>query len=386
MNSAATTADAAAAERAAYIHIPFCRRRCPYCDFAVVDMAEQDPPVDRYVQAIVAEIELEAPWDALHAVNFGGGTPSVLRADQVRQILGALAARFGLVPGAEISIEANPEDWDTAYAATLRAVGVNRVSLGVQSFDDTVLRALGRRHTSEEGRRAVDNARAADMKTVNLDLIFGMPGETVDSWRRTVDTALALDTEHLSVYALTVELGTELSRAVRAGAPAPDADDQADKYELVLEAAVAAGLSHYEVSNWALPGHECRYNQATWAQGEYIAFGLGAHGHRDRKRRRNVRRLDGYLEMVEQGLRPEAGSEELTPWDRDKERVFLGLRRRGGVVAGDAGMAFLDSDTGKRFLDAGVVALDTRRLVVLRPLLTDAVTREVLALDEPPLA
>jgi len=144
-------------------------------------------------------------------------------------------------------------------------------------------------------------------------------------------------------------------------------------------------LSHYEVSNWAAPGHECRYNLTTWAQGEYVAFGLGAHAHRDRKRRHNVRRLDAYLEMVEQGLRPQAGSEALGPWEREKERVFLGLRRRSGVVAGDAGMALLASDAGKRFLNAGVVELDDRRLVVLRPLLTDAVARELLALDDPPL-
>ena len=161
MNSPAGIADAAADHRAAYVHIPFCHRRCPYCDFAVVEMAEQASSVDRYVRAVVAEIEMEAPWDVLHAVNFGGGTPSVLRADQVKQILDALVERFGLVPGAEISIEANPEDWGAEYAESLRAIGVNRVSLGVQSFDDQVLQGLGRVHTSQESRRAIDHARSA---------------------------------------------------------------------------------------------------------------------------------------------------------------------------------------------------------------------------------
>ncbi|MEA2003252.1 MAG: radical SAM family heme chaperone HemW [Actinomycetota bacterium] len=382
MSDAVGTADSAALYRAAYVHIPFCHRRCLYCDFAVVDMAEEAAPIDRYLKAIVAEIEMEEPWGALHAVNFGGGTPSVLDAGQVGLVIDALSARFGLVEGAEVSIEANPEDWTEEFATSLASLGVNRVSLGVQSFDDAVLRSLGRRHTSDEGQRAVENARVAGVDTVNLDLIFGTAGETFRSWRQTVERGLALEPEHLSGYALTVERGTALSRAVRAGAPEPDSDDQADKYELLVELADAAGLGHYEISNWAKPGHECRYNMTTWAQGEYLAFGLGAHGHREQMRRRNVRRLDVYLKMLDEARRPEAGSEKLTAWERDKERVFLGLRRRSGVIAGDVGMVFLDGDGGKRFLDAGVVELEGKRLVVRKPLLTDAVLREVLALEQ----
>jgi oxygen-independent coproporphyrinogen-3 oxidase len=383
MSEAAETADSAALQRAAYVHIPFCHRRCPYCDFAVVDMAEEAAPVDRYLEAIIAEIEMEAPWSSLHAVNFGGGTPSILSADQVELVLDAIRHRFGLVDGAEVSVEANPEDWTISYASALHSVGVNRVSLGVQSFDDAVLRSLGRQHTPEEGQRAVENARRAGIGTVNLDLIFGTAGETLESWRHTVERALGLEPEHLSAYALTVERGTALSRAVRDGAPEPDVDDQADKYDLLVELADGVGLGHYEISNWAIPGHECRYNMATWAQGEYLAFGLGAHGHRAQVRRRNVRRLDVYLKMVEQGRRPEAGSERLNAWERDKERLFLGLRRRSGVIAGDVGMSFLDTESGKRLLDAGVIELVDAHLVVRRPLLTDAVAREVLALKEP---
>ncbi len=383
MSDAAELADSAALHRAAYVHIPFCHRRCPYCDFAVVDMAQEAAPVERYIEAIIAEIEMEDPWGALHAVNLGGGTPSVLSADQVGLLLDAVSDRFGLVEGAEVSIEANPEDWTDGYAAALRSAGVNRVSLGVQSFDDAVLQSLGRQHTPSEGQRAVENARKGGIDTVNLDLICGTAGEAIESWRHTVETALALDPEHLSAYALTVERGTALSRAVRDGAPEPDADDQADKYELLVELVDAIGLTRYEVSNWAKPGHECRDNMTTWAQGEYLAFGLGAHGHRAQVRRRNVRRLDVYLEMVEQGRRPEAGTERLVAWERDKERVFLGLRRRSGVFAGDVGMAFLDTDSGKRFLDAAVIELVDERLVVRRPLLTDAVARELLALEQP---
>ena len=374
--------DAAAMERGGYVHIPFCHRRCPYCDFAVVDLEREDGPIDRYVAAVIAEIHMEAPWDELHAVNLGGGTPTVLRATQIGEILNALRDRFGFVPNAEVSIEANPEDMTPGYAEALRGVGVTRVSLGVQSFDDDVLRSLGRNHTAAQACEAVANARAAGMDTVSLDLILGTPAETLESWQRTVTVALDLRTEHLSAYALTVESGTELSRRVRDGAVAPDDDDQADKYEMLVEMA-APQMNHYEVSNWAVPGHECRYNQTTWAQGEYLAFGLGAHGHRNRTRRRNVRRLDAYLDRVESGNRPEIGTERLDDWERDKERVFLGLRRRSGVVAGRAGATFISSAAGHRFVEAGVVAQVGNRLIINRPLLTDAAAREILALESP---
>lgn len=374
--------DIAALERAAYVHIPFCHRRCPYCDFAVVDLERDEGPIDRYVAAVIAEIRMETPWDDLHAVNLGGGTPSVLDAVQIGSILKVLRDRFGFAPNAEISIEANPEDMTRRYADALRDAGVNRVSLGVQSFDDAVLRSLGRNHTASQATEAVNNAKMAGMDTVSLDIILGTPGETLQSWRETVDTALGLETEHLSAYALTVELGTELSRQVRGGAAAPDDDDLADKYEVLVEMA-APRIGHYEVSNWAVPGHVCRYNQTTWAQGEYLAFGLGAHGHRDRTRRRNTRRLDVYLDQVESGVRPQIGVERLDDWERDKERVFLGLRRRSGVVAGLAGDAFLAGGTGHRFVDAGVVKMVGQRLIVNKPLLTDAVAREVLAMESP---
>ena len=382
MTDPAQLADAAAGERAAYLHIPFCHRQCPYCDFAVVDLAERPMSVDRYVDALVAEIAMEPSWEPLDAVNLGGGTPSLLDAGQIHRILNILDERFGLTPGAEISIEANPEDWTADHAAAVREAGVNRVSLGVQSFDQKVLSALGRVHDPETGFAAVENSRAAGFDNVNLDLIFGTPGESVDSWRRTVAAAVDLQTDHLSAYALTVELGTTLSRQIRDGAPAPLEDDLADKYESLV-ADLPSRFGHYEVSNWATDGKECRYNLTTWAQGEYVAFGLGAHGHRRGVRRRNVRRLDVYLEAIEAGRRPEAGSEHLTAWDREKERVFLGLRRRSGVRAGAAGGALLDSDGGQRLVAAAVVHVENGRLVVVRPLLTDAVAREVLDLDEP---
>ncbi len=381
MNDSATLDDAAS-ERAAYVHIPFCHRRCPYCDFAVVDLAEEQASFDRYVAAIEAEVSMEPEWLPLHAVNFGGGTPSILSPEQLGRILRSLDDRFGLLPGAEISIEANPEDWTEQHAAALRQIGINRVSLGVQSFDPQVLAKLGRVHDPAAAVASVRNAQRAGFNVVNLDLIFGTPGESVQSWHETVVAALDLATNHLSAYALTVELGTALSRAVRDGAPAPNEDDLADKYEHLV-AAVGDRLAHYEVSNWADPGRECRYNLTTWAQGEYLGFGLGAHSHRDGVRTRNVRRLDGYLQRVERDVPPQAGREAPGQWDRERERVYLGLRRRAGVVAGAAGAALLGSATGQRLVSAGVVEVVEDRLVVARPLLTDAVAREVLALSPP---
>jgi oxygen-independent coproporphyrinogen-3 oxidase len=373
--------EGAAGERAAYVHIPFCHRRCPYCDFAVVDLSVDPRPIDRYVAAVLAEIDLAEDWEPLHAVNLGGGTPSILEPQQIGEIVAALEQRFGLAAGAEVSIEANPEDLTAECAEGLRSVGINRVSLGVQSFDAGVLGALGRAHTPLQAVAAVGNAKAAGMRTVNIDLIFGTDGESLDSWSETLRTAIELAPEHLSAYALTVELGTALSRAVAAGSGSPDPDDQADKYEMIVEA--VDELGHYEVSNWAQSGHECRYNLTTWAQGDYDAFGLGAHSHRNGVRSRNYRRIDKYLTRVESGLRPVQGRERLSGWEREKERLFLGLRLRGGVVAGEAGDALLSSSAGGRFLAAGVIKRDRDRLHVLRPLLTDAVAREVLALTNP---
>jgi oxygen-independent coproporphyrinogen-3 oxidase len=377
-------ADAATGWRSAYLHIPFCARRCPYCDFAVVaaDEGGNGTTSDRYVAALHDEIAMEEPWEELDAINFGGGTPSRLPVSQIDGLLSALRSHFGIAPHAEVSIEVNPEDWSEPYASAARAAGVTRVSLGVQSFDQDVLDSLGRQHTPDQARVAVGLATDLDFST-NLDLIYGTPSESAMSWAATIETALSFEPDHLSAYALTVEPGTELFRAIRSGAPRPDPDDQADKWTTLANEAEAAGLVRYEVSNYARPGEVCRYNLSTWAAGEYVAFGLGAHGHRDGVRRRNVRGLDRYLEAVERGERPEAGREELDAFERDRERVMLGLRRTAGVVAGVSGTALLGSEEGTRLLEARVLESRGDRLVVRQPLLTDVVVRSVLSVEEP---
>ncbi len=366
---------------AAYVHVPFCGRVCPYCDFAVV--AGRDGLMDRYVDALIFEIGMEQSIPALDAVFLGGGTPSRLPAESLARILQALADRFGVADNVEVSLEANPEDWTEGLAAGLVRAGFNRVSFGAQSFDPGVLRYLGRQHSSADIDNGVAVSRRAGFASVSLDLMFGAPLETPASWSATVDAALKLEPDHVSTYALTVERGTALSRLVSAGAAAPDPDDQADKYELAQKRLVAAGFDHYEVSNYARAGHECRYNLNTWAQGDYLAFGLGAHGHVGGVRRRNVRNLDTYLDRVAGGERPELGREVIHGWDKELERAFLGVRMRQGVEVGRVAVAFLSDAEGKQLVDGGVVAIRGDRLQVIDPLLTDAVARVVLGLAEP---
>lgn len=369
----------AAGWRSAYVHIPFCARRCPYCDFAVVAADEAGGgETDRYVDALVAEIGLERAPFPVDAVNFGGGTPSRLAPAAFARILEAIGDRLGIEDGAEISLEANPEDWNTQRARDLGSLGFNRVSFGAQSFDPVVLRSLARVHTPEQVEAAVDAARSAGFTTVSLDLIYGTPSESDVSWRNTVDRTIGLAIDHLSAYALTVEGGTELSRAVLAGAPAPDPDQQADRFDY-LSAVAGAGMVRYEVSNWARPGHACRYNLSTWMMGEYAAFGTGAHDHRAGTRSRNVRRLDAYLKRVEAGERPRSGSETLDAFESERDRFMVGLRLAAGVEAGSVGEAFMASDDGRRLADAGVVDRRHRRVVVVAPLFTDRVARSVLS-------
>jgi len=373
-------AESAGAWKSAYVHIPFCDRVCPYCDFAVVE--GRDDTIGRYLGALLSEIDHQPPCPGLDAVFFGGGTPSKFAPASIVAIIERLRRRFGLEPGVEISLEANPEDITPEWAASLVEGGVDRVSLGVQSLDREVLQRLGRRHSPEQALASVSTLRRAGMRSVSVDLIFGTPGESIESWSGTVAGTLESGIDHLSTYALTVEPPTALGRAVRAGAAAPDPDDQADKWELAAEMAHEAGLIRYEVSNHARPGHACRYNLSVWGMGEYLAFGLGAHGFRDGVRTRNVRRLDTYLERVESGIGAVQGSDIVEGWAAELERLMLGTRRAAGVRLGPGGERLVGSPGGQRLIEAGVVVIHGDRLVVARPLLTDAVVRTILSLEE----
>lgn len=374
-------ADRAGGWRSAYLHIPFCEEVCPYCDFAVV--AGRDSIGSRYGEALVAEIRSAPAWGPLDAINFGGGTPSRMPAGLLERILQELSSRFGLRRGAEVSLEANPEDWTPRKAESLVAAGFNRVSLGAQSFDAEVLSYLGRRHTPAQIVRAVMAARRAGFSSVNLDLIMGSPPEGPSSWTETLRRALETNPDHLSTYSLTVEPGTVLWKTVRAGGCSPDPDRQAECWEEADRECARAGLVRYEVSNAARPGHPCRYNLSVWGQGQYLGFGNGAHSFRDGRRWGNLRGLDRYLDAVEAGRSPNRRFELIEGWVAETERVLLGIRRRAGVRTGRAGEALRRSPRGRELYRAGVIGLRGDRLVVDRPLLTDEVSRAILALPPP---
>jgi putative oxygen-independent coproporphyrinogen III oxidase len=374
-------ADAFADAAAAYVHIPFCSAVCPYCDFAVV--AGQDHLAARYVDAVCTEIERGESWRPLNAVYFGGGTPSHIDPDLLARIVATLEDKHGLASDAEMTLEANPEDFTAGSGGDLRAAGFNRISFGAQSFDGTVLASLGRRHQAEDIEAAVAAARSAGFDNVSIDLIYGTPGESDASWGETLGRGIALQPDHVSCYALTVEPGTPLGRSVQAGALAPDPDVQADRYLLAERMLIAAGFVRYEVSNWARPARECRYNLVVWAQGEYEAYGNGAHGFRRGRRFRNHRRLDAYIERIEAGTSPRAGEDRIEGWDGELDRLFVGLRRAVGVSTGVATDTLLSSEEGRALVEAKVISQRSGRLFVDRPLLTDAVHRSVLALDHP---
>jgi oxygen-independent coproporphyrinogen-3 oxidase len=343
-----------------YVHVPFCLTRCGYCDFNAY--AGLDHLRSRYVTALVREADLAAPaWDDEDVVSIflGGGTPTTLEVADLEAVLRHLRDRFPVAPDAEITIEANPDTVDLDRLATIRAAGFDRLSMGAQSFDRTVLAALERVHEPESVRRAFAAARSAGYENVSLDLIYGANGETVDSWERTLEEAVALAPEHVSAYALTIEPATPLGRKVAAGVvPAPDPDLQADMFNAACEVLRDAGYRHYEVSNWAKPGYECRHNLGYWERRPYLGLGAGAHSYRDARRWWNVRPPEEYLSLVEAGTLPVGGEERLDPSDAYLEEVFLRLRILEGIPA-----SWVEPKRAQPFLENGLLELDADALV-----------------------
>lgn len=356
-----------------YVHIPFCASRCDYCDFAT--WTDRGSLVIGYVDACIADLRRHVGDGAVPpatSVFFGGGTPSLLPSGRLIAIL----EEIPLADDAEVTLECNPDSVDAEKLAVYRAGGVTRLSFGAQSMRPHVLAALGRTHDPANVTRAVALARDFGFATFNLDLIYGTPGETVDDWRSTVEETLALEPQHVSAYALTVEPATALGRAVAAGGPAPDDDDQAEKYEIADDLLGAAGLEWYEVSNWARRGHECRHNLLHWASGDYLPIGCAAHGHRAGRRWWNVRTPERYIAAVTAGGDPTGGAEDLDGPARAEERLTLALRTRDGTVV-PAPM----HDEAERLADAGLLVRVADRFVLTRRgrLLATDVTASLLA-------
>jgi len=327
-----------AASHHLYVHVPFCRLVCAYCDFVTVRGRARDIP--RYVAALHRELAMRPAEGTLTTVYFGGGTPSLLPADAVAGLVRAAADRWRGSPQ-EVTLEANPSGREAPDWRGLRAAGITRISLGAQSLRDGDLRALARGHTASEVRQAFEAARAAGFDNLSLDLIYAIPGQTLAGWRQGLRAAIALAPEHLSLYALQLALAPdEWAAPPRPGAlawrrrRAAEQDDglAADQYALAEDLLQAAGYRHYELSSWSRRGRESQHNSAYWARRPYTGLGAGAHSYDGRRRRAwNERDLDRYLEAVERGRSPEAGSELLDEPTAAFEAIALGLRRVGGL-------------------------------------------------------
>lgn len=368
----------ASASHHLYVHVPFCRLVCAYCDFVTVGGRAADIP--RYVDALLAELEMRPAGGDLQTIYFGGGTPSLLPAADFARLIASAARRWGSAP-AEITIEANPSGRETPDWAGLRAAGVNRISLGVQSLRDADLGSLARGHTAAEALAAYRAARAAGFDNISVDLIYGIPGQSLAGWLAGLRAAVALAPEHLSLYGLQLALAPdEWAAPPRRGAirwrrlMAARQDDElaAAQYELAEEMLEGAGYRHYELSSWARPGWESRHNEAYWARRPYTGIGAGAHSYDGETRSWNDRDLDRYLATIERGVVATSGSETLDEPTQAFEAIALGLRRVDGLARAVFQAEFGD-DPLHRYREAvadaarvGLIEVDAERMRLTR--------------------
>jgi oxygen-independent coproporphyrinogen-3 oxidase len=328
-----------------YVHVPFCVRKCRYCDFESQPLGDENGQVDRYLEALSRELALrrsqfESP-PAVETVYIGGGTPTVLSAAQLGVLLGRVHDAFPWSESAEVTIEANPGTLDQERAAALRQAGGNRLSLGVQSFTDRMLAMLGRMHSAKEAETASCTARGAGFDNLSLDLIFGVPGQTGDDWIATLQQAVALGPEHISAYQLTLEPGTPLEEMVSRGELVVPPEDVAfDMFYATRRELAAAGYEDYEISNFARQGFRCRHNEMYWRNGEYLGFGPAAHSYRDGVRWRNTGDVEAYAGLLGASVLPVSRAERLSTRARMGESLMLGLRRRAGVAEEEFAQAF----------------------------------------------
>lgn len=372
-----------------YVHVPFCASRCGYCDFNTYTASElgggasRDSYADtaigevRFARRVLGEVELP-----VRTVFFGGGTPTLLPADDLARILEAIDDAFGLAADAEVSTEANPESVDPRSFARLREAGFTRVSLGMQSVREHVLRVLDRQHTPGRAQEAVGEAHAAGFEHVNLDLIYGTPGETDADWRASLETAIATGADHISAYGLIVEEGTRLAARVRRGElPPPDDDVLADRYLVAEEMLSAAGYGWYEVSNWAAgPAARCRHNLLYWTGGDWWGVGPGAHSHVRGVRWWNVKHPAPYAARLADGRTPAQAREVLGSGERWMERVLLALRLDSGFPLGeltDGGRKAAREALHDGLLEPGPYERDRAVLTLRGRLLADAVVRDL---------
>lgn len=314
-----------------YIHIPFCKQRCRYCAFYSTTLHGLR---DEYVDAVCKELFLRSDYvkgEKAETLYLGGGTPSLLDGKQIENILDAAKKAYDIVPDAELTIECNPDDLTPGYATMLHAAGFNRISMGVQSFNDKLLEMLGRRHTADGARSAVENARAAGFKNISIDLMFALPGSSEKSWAVDLQSAIALQPTHISAYNLTYEEGTPLQRALKQGKIAELSEEENIKQFATLRKELQkAGYRHYEISNFALPGYESRHNGNYWNDTPYTGCGAGAHSYNGLSRGWNISDVASYIKGVNEGC-GFFEVESLTPYERYNDTVLTRLRTVEGI-------------------------------------------------------
>lgn len=316
-----------------YLHIPFCKSRCSYCDFAT-DVFKSNEIVERYVDALVKEVqspksEVRSPKTKIDTIYFGGGTPSLLSPKQLARILKAVHEKFEVAENSEITMEMNPATMTLETVREYRSLGVNRASFGAQTFDDTELKRLGRRHTANDVRETIELLRTAGFMNVSFDLIAGLPRQTIQDWERNLDEALKLNPEHLSLYLLEIHEGTPLAEQIRSHRqPQPDEDLSAEMYELMIEKTSAKNYVQYEISNFSLPNFESRHNSKYWTLDPVYGFGVSAHSFDGVSRYANESDTAKYVEMIEKKDSAEIYREKI---DLASEFVFLGLRLEQGI-------------------------------------------------------
>lgn len=373
-----------------YLHIPFCKRRCIYCDFYSTTLEDQK---DRYVHALCRELDMRRDYaggEQIATVYFGGGTPSQLHARHFEEVFDALHRIYHITASPEITLEANPDDLTPEYVAMLRTLPFNRISIGIQTFHDDTLRLLHRRHTSAQAIQAVRRCQDAGFSNISIDLMYGLPGESMEGWLSDLDEAVDLRVQHISAYHLIYEEGTELWK-LREKHRVEEADEEVSVafFGALMDTLKAAGFEHYEISNFCLPGYASRHNSSYWTGASYIGCGASAHSYNGQSRQWNVASLPLYIKGIEEGHLPYE-LETLDAPTRYNDRIITSIRTSRGLSLHDLQAEFGDTlyryclKNARTYLDGGLLAVDGGFLRLTRKgiFVSDGIMSDLLWVDE----
>lgn len=366
-----------------YIHIPFCEQRCIYCDFF---SSTKHAYIDRYIEALLCEAKLRPCNDEIHTTYMGGGTPSQLSVKQMDRLINGLKEIYDMTTITEFTVEVNPDDVTTEYIAHLKSLGVNRISMGVQSFIDDELTLINRRHDSKGAFEAVNSIQKAGIENISIDLIYGIPGQTNESWALSVDSAISLGVQHISAYNLSYETGTALWRMRENGCICEVSDAQCvEMYNMLTDKLKKAGFEHYEISNFGLPGYHSKHNSAYWDGTPYIGLGASAHSYDGDHRGYNPLSLEKYLESLESGILP-IEIEESEWWEKYDETIMIALRTSKGVNLANIKNKFGDiafnhlTKEAKKYLTSGELVLERDCYIIpeVYYMISDGIIRDLM--------